>query len=887
MVRRLRDHLPSISVMLGVIGLVLVVPFAVVATMQLRSASSDVEAAEQVQESAQRLVTLVQLRPAIDAEVLAIGLTSGESVLFDETPSFGSLFGDERARPLDELQSEIDQLVDQLDDPELQQLVGEARSTIGNSVEGVLGSESIYDQVRSTISIEIEQEVVNLTSAAGATENDALSHAAQLAAGAADLQTTSSELNGLWAHLESSQFVTPTLDDVTRMSSGLANFEERSLAFDRLVPETGPIRESWDDVQASEQLARLLPQYQATVERFGREGLDANVGASDGLVDFSEITVEDLASIATIADRLMDGIADSDAVQVEFTELLDATINELSGSGQQALDDANQDRRITILAMIATSIFVIVSGLVAVLLISRPIKRLAGVTERVQRGDLSLKVPETGPREIRAGARAINEALASMRHVEDQAVALADDRLDDPVLRDAAPGALGTSLQVAVRRLADSAAEREEIQTRLEYEASHDSMTALPNRRALFERLHQRRAAGTPFALVFVDLADFKAINDSHGHYTGDHVLKTTATRLLQSMDPDAVVARLGGDEFVVVTETIETPDEAISIAERVQEAVAKPIDFEEMTITPRASIGVTMSDGTELPGEVLKNADLALSQSKGSENRSIVMADAALRSAADDRTELRNAIMQGIENDEFTLHFQSIVSATSTSVLHLEALVRWNRDSELVSPGVFIPIAESSELIIELDTWVLHEAAATIAANPSIPPIATNISARHVSSGRLVENVRSAISTHDIDPTRLIIEVTETALLDDFDQAEQDLAEVRSMGVGVALDDFGTGYMSLAYLRTFPVDTLKIDKSFIDEIATKDGRSIVQLIIDTAHLLSLSIVAEGVETQVQASLLNKMGADSLQGYWFDKPAPLSAHGESTTALAA
>ena len=890
-VTAVRTKLPSISVLLVIFGLVLVVPLTFVAVLQLRSASADVEAASRVQQSADRLATLVRLQPAVNDEILTTGLAAGEAAEFNQFPGGGSLLSVDGETAEDDATARVDELLEELESSEISDQIRNARASIDDSVESVIGAGGQYDDVQFTLNLEVERTITELNSAAGATGNESTSEAAILTAAAAELQSATVELDGLWFLLEVSEFIPTSVDNVARFSTGLQQFDERSTILENLVPATGPVRRSWNDVRFSEELNRVLPQYRLTSDRLIREGLDANTTGQVTGMDLENITITEITSALALAERIERNLVDSEALSDRLDQLLETTIAELSTSAENSLDDANRRRQISQFSLLAAAFVALLTFAVVVLLISKPMRRLADVAERISMGQLNVQIPETGPREIRTGARALNEALASLRHVESQAVAIAEQRLDDPVLDDAAPGALGSSLQIAVTRLAGSVAERDEIQVRLQHEATHDSLTQLPNRRALTGHLQDRYESDEEFGLLFIDLDDFKVLNDTYGHRAGDEVLSDIASRLRLAMDSAAFVARLGGDEFVIVTEPVSSPEDVRAIAARALAEVRQPVVLTEATITPCASIGAALSGSAAGPGKLLRDADLALYESKERSKGSIVVCDNELRQSVDGKIALREAIQHGIDNGEFVLHYQSAVSAKNHSVNYREALIRWDRgNGKLTGPFDFIPIAEDSDLIIEIDRWVLDEVGRTIAESPAMfdaSPIAMNISARHLSSGRLAANVTSMIQRYDIDPSSLIIEVTETALLDDFDAAEKDLAEIRELGVLVALDDFGTGYMSLAYLRSFPVDILKIDKSFVQQLDSPENRSILQLIIDTGHVLSLRIVAEGVETLAHSKRLTAMGADILQGYWFAKPGPLEMGEDGTTALAA
>ena len=861
--------------MLAVVGFLLVLPFFAIATVQLNSASDNLEAAEQVQVSASRLELLVRLRPAINNETLAVSLQSERVADLSSMATASSLTNLGEQHSIEETQLAVDEIVSDIDHPPLTQALMDARATTQSETQGSTGTSAAYLPARHEAQNQIERELLAVSSAAGATENDAIGDAARLATRVADLQQSTLELDRTWALLEASMLVTPTTEDVPRLTRGIANFEEQAALLDSQIPAEGPIRDLWNEISASEELSRLFERYHATTDRFVREGLDANIRAEG-----EALSGADLASTLELASTVEAGFAESTIVNENLAALADVALEELSISAQVSLDDAAQRRQFTIVSLVATAMLFALATFFSVRFISRPMQRLSDVAHRIGLGDLEAAVPEVGPREVRVGARAMNEALGSLRHVEAQAIALAEQRLDDPVLEDAAPGALGRSLQGAVSRLTDSVTERDEIRTKLEYEAGHDSLTHLANRRSLFDHLGDQKHGSDEFALLFLDLDQFKYINDTHGHGVGDEVLCTIANRISEVVDEGSLAARLGGDEFVVVTQPLDSSSQALDIAQRLHKALTQPITVAKLSIVPEISIGLTMADRSKRPTEMLRDADLALYQSKQDTSHPIVLIDDQLRAAVEHENRLEEALRDALAGSEFELHFQPLVSAADGSVAHLETLIRWqSSDGHYISPADFIPVAERSNLIIDLDRFVLGRVAELIADGSfsHVDCVSVNISGRHLGSGQLADHVSEILSATKIDPAHLLIEITETSLLDDFETAARDLATLRTLGVAVALDDFGTGFMSLAYLRTLPVDILKIDKSFIDEIETTEGASMVKLVVDTGHLLDLVVVAEGVETEQQAELLTEMGIDLLQGYWFGRPGPLTA----------
>jgi diguanylate cyclase (GGDEF)-like protein len=381
-----------------------------------------------------------------------------------------------------------------------------------------------------------------------------------------------------------------------------------------------------------------------------------------------------------------------------------------------------------------------------------------------------------------------------------------------------------------------------------------------------------------PLALLFLDIDGFKSINDAYGHHVGDVALRTIAQRLAASIRRGDLAGRLGGDEFVVVAEPVADLEEAVALSNRILEVVTAPITFEGITITPSASIGIGLADGTLTADELLRDADLAVYRAKSLGKGRVDVCDEDLRNEVQERSSLEHALRAALANDEFVMFYQPTIDPRSRDITSLEALIRWDRPGVgIVGPDQFIPTAERSDLILDIDRWVLRQVAAQLAEwggrqTLRALPVAVNISGRHLGSGTLLHDVESALAGHDVDHHLLIVEVTETALFEDMATAARELTQLRATGVRIALDDFGTGYMSLSHLRALPVDILKIDRSFVASMASDTEDSLIRLIVDTGHLLGAVVTAEGVETEMQAQQLTEMGNDFLQGYLFSRP---------------
>ncbi len=609
------------------------------------------------------------------------------------------------------------------------------------------------------------------------------------------------------------------------------------------------------------------------------EVADANIGGDAPEAALSAV-LDDLGAVS----RDFEHASATTELYFDLVEAAGADVDAAAADARAAAQA--RDRQATLVL----AFLVVLSGVAAAAAtraIVRPLHRLADSARRLSTDQDGLHyVPEQGPHEIRDAARALNQATDSLALAERQALALAEGDLDHESLLASNGGALGASLQAAVRTLATSVQEREDYRRRMTYEANHDGLTHLPNRNASLEHLERGLAGadsvdGGRLAILFIDLDGFKDINDRLGHQVGDEVLRVTAERLASTVRTTDHAGRIGGDEFVVIAQPVVDATEAVKLATRLREALTQPIDAEESMVAVGASIGIALtSDEVSEASDLLRRADLALYQAKDTGRDRIEVCTPQLEAAISERMSLEQALGVAIDRDEFELHYQSIVNASSGDLIGYEALIRWNRPGHgMVAPDDFIPVAERSNLIVDIDRWVIEHAAAQMAAwtdggKLSGLAVSINVSGRHLAATDFVNHVLGPVQRHGVDPSTLVIEVTESALLDEPVIAASKLQTLRDRGVRIAIDDFGTGYTSLTHLRSLPIDILKIDQSFTrDETAG----SLVQLIIDTGHLLGASITAEGIETADQASWLVRMGSDGLQGYLFGRPTPPDA----------
>jgi diguanylate cyclase (GGDEF)-like protein len=540
------------------------------------------------------------------------------------------------------------------------------------------------------------------------------------------------------------------------------------------------------------------------------------------------------------------------------------------------------------LALGSTVLLVVLTLLLTALmarLVVRPLRRLRDHAQRVSTGALGdLPVLPAGPRELREVETTFAEVVANVRTVEAQVAALAGGEPDDAVLRQPVPGRLGALLHDSVERLSRSMAEREEMAAALAYEARHDALTGLPNRTAAAEELTRALAraqrGGHPVAVLYIDLDGFKHVNDNLGHNAGDAVLGGTAARLAACIRTGDFAARIGGDEFLVITEQAASPEEVVELGNRVVAELSEPLTIGVGVTRVGASVGVAIARDGETDGErLLGDADVAAYQAKASGRGRVEVFGEELRIELARHTEIDNALREALDRDELELFFQPVVDPVG-HVGGAEALLRWHRPGHgLVPPGDFIPVAEASDLIIDIGRWVLDRACGQLAIWAQDPALdhltmAVNLSGRHLLNLTVVDDVQSALTRHGVAPERLTVEITETTMLTDVPLVHEHLDSLRRLGVRVAIDDFGTGYTSLAHLRSLPVDVLKIDRSMIMNSDKQPDAHVLSLLVETAHALGLRLVAEGVETPQQFSHVRDLGCQSIQGFLFSRPVP-------------
>ena len=426
--------------------------------------------------------------------------------------------------------------------------------------------------------------------------------------------------------------------------------------------------------------------------------------------------------------------------------------------------------------------------------------------------------------------------------------------------------------------------DRRSLEQQLRHQAFHDSLTGLPNRALFLDRLShaltRTRRGQAPLAVMFIDLDDFKAVNDSLGHGAGDELLVAVAGRIRMTVREADTPARMGGDEFAILLEDATSADAARETAGRVLDALRLPFRLQGQDVAIRASVGIATYDSPEQTAdELLRNADISMYAAKSQGKDRLVVYESAVHDAAIWRLQLRTDLPLALERDELVLAYQPVVDLETQEVLGVEALLRWQHPRRgLIGPAEFVPIAEESGLIVPIGRWVLERACLQArewrdARDGHGLDLSVNLSSRQIEDPNLVDDVRTALEKADLEPRRLTLELTESMLMQDAERTIETLGRLRGLGVRLAIDDFGTGYSSLSYLRQLPVDALKIDRSFVAVVDSgPDEAALVRSIVSLAQSLRLDTVAEGIEQPGQLAELRTIGTRLGQGYFFARP---------------
>ncbi|HEX8069035.1 MAG TPA: EAL domain-containing protein [Pyrinomonadaceae bacterium] len=435
--------------------------------------------------------------------------------------------------------------------------------------------------------------------------------------------------------------------------------------------------------------------------------------------------------------------------------------------------------------------------------------------------------------------------------------------------------------------------DRKRAEERLLHDALHDVLTGLPNRALFMDHLklaiqRAKRTPGRLFAALFLDLDRFKIVNDSLGHMVGDQLLVGIARRLETCLRPGDTVARLGGDEFTVLLEELTDMSDAIQITQRIQQELSMPFNLGGHEVFTTVSIGIAPSlTGYDRAEDLLRDADTAMYRAKMSGKNRHVVFDKAMHDRAVNLLQMETDLRRAIEREEFCLHYQPIVALTDGHVTGFEALVRWQHPQRgFISPMDFIPVAEETGLIVPLGRWVMREACRQARRWHELLPAAArfavsiNLSSKQLAQNGFVEQVAAVLEETGVPAHRLKLEITESMVIENTDTTVELLTQLRALGVALAIDDFGTGYSSLSYLHRFPIDTLKIDRSFVSQMHKPENAEIVRTIITLARSLEMDVVAEGVETAAQLAQLRALGCDYAQGFLFARPLAVPAADE-------
>lgn len=432
--------------------------------------------------------------------------------------------------------------------------------------------------------------------------------------------------------------------------------------------------------------------------------------------------------------------------------------------------------------------------------------------------------------------------------------------------------------------------DRKRAEEQIEFHAYHDVLTMLPNRKLFMDRLRQNlthaRRAGAPLAVMFIDLDQFKAVNDTLGHNAGDEVLLEMAKRLCGCVRADDTVARLGGDEFSIVLSELRRPEDAGRVAEKIISAVQRPMIIGGVPIEVSASIGIALYPADGMDAEsLLRNADSAMYRAKEAGRNTYQLCTDDMKRRAIERLSLETRLRKAVVEEQLVLHYQPQVSLDRMKVIGVEALLRWNDPQHgLVYPASFIPLAEESRLILPIGDWVLRTACDQMRrwrdGGTDVPYIAINLSARQFQQHDLVDRVGRVLHETGLEGSALEIEITETTAMANAEQTIDVMNGLRDLGVSIAIDDFGTGYSSLNYLKRFPLTTVKIDRAFVRDLATSEGdAAIVSAVIGIARSLRLRVIAEGVESEEHLTFLRRKECDAAQGYYFSRPVPAETIG--------
>ncbi len=650
-------------------------------------------------------------------------------------------------------------------------------------------------------------------------------------------------------------------------------------------------------VEASGSFASSLAGLRAIIAPDRRPAFDQAIG------DYSFVAVD--ASLPIWAARVLSlpageaDIIDTNSVLSSIVNLLTASFDRLNSlqtyadtflaQEVQIADriqaEAVQDRHDALVVMLAAiCISLVLLGLV-LLSILRPLGRLTRQSQQVVEGDLALAaVKPTGPTDIRVVMRTFNQMVTTLRAYDAQVrrLALGDTQIDHTL-----PGRLGDTLRQSVTHLAAVTSRLHASEAAANVQARTDSLTGLANRTAALEHLavlsSQARLDKKSSAVVFLDLDGFKSVNDTQGHGEGDRILGEIGARLREAC-PNELVARIGGDEFIVLVDGVGDQDEVTALALRLIDIVSAPCTGSGGQLFAfSASAGVSFVDGTRDPLECIAQADSAVYHAKESGRGRVEVFNARLARDIEDRADMALTMRHALLDNQFVIKLQPVIDVATKQPVGAEALVRWNRPGQgEIGPNDFIPIAERTGVILDIDAWVIEQSIGVLRSWQGDPMtaalrIAINISGRHIIDGALSPLVDRLCTQAGVDPGMIDLEITETHLIADVARASAVVDDLRRQGIKVAIDDFGTGYSSMGYLHQLTVDTLKIDRVFIAGMCENPlDRTIVELLLRLGDSLGVKVVAEGVDSEDKLAELLIMGCPMAQGFYIARPMPIA-----------
>jgi diguanylate cyclase (GGDEF)-like protein len=843
--------------------------FLFLAAATVHDANHEVAAAQQARTAGEEVTAYTTLEAAVAVEHYWGGALTGVREFGFEPAELRDFLGVDVGEEWVKAQAVVDDLRETVPDTGVGALLEEARAALDVGAGGAyIRADGLADAEVERVRQELEEAALRVDAP------EQMVWAAEVLSNSIQLRA---EVFDLVANLFGARFPDAALTDRSeqQLIAARARYDAVALELAADVAVSAPLAAALESIEQDPHTVALLDDVDRVI---------ASIGTP---VSPTDPTSELMLQASTFANSL--------AVLQRFGDAVEVANAELMERGEALTTEAEETRRnvVIAIAVVGALTFGVVAGIGRWLVHS--LDGISATATAMNDGELDRPAPVQGPTEVRVAAQALNGAAANIRSAERQVLALASGDLSEPDGPTHVPGRLGDSLHAAFDRLAESMKDRESLRRELHLEANHDGLTGLPNRSAIMKALAAAADAigrdGGQLAVLFVDVDDFKAINDHHGHAVGDEVLKGIARRVRLAARSSDLVGRLGGDELVVIAHPVSGAEDALGLARRIRKAVTRPL-ASAGSISPSISIGVAVGAGAgTTPGQLLHDADLAVYEAKAAGGNVIEVCSPVLREASDHRQEVERSLTAALADDELAIALQAVMASDGRRVLGVEALVRWPQaDGSVRQPGEFVGIAERSNLVVELDRWVIGETVRMLArwrhdTRTASLSASVNISARHASVVPFAEHIVRTLDRQGVDPGRLVVELTESALIANIDHVVEQLRVLRAHGVSVAVDDFGTGYTSLALLHQLPIDTLKLDRVLTAALGRERVVAVVRLIVDTAHLIGLSVTAEGVETAAQAEELRILGVDALQGYHLHRPCPSSGFAAELTEL--